>query len=457
MRTVVALDYAESELKEVRNTFAAMAEAGEVAPSSLAGTVQGDATRLPFADATFDRVIASEVLEHIADDGAAMAELARVLRPGGTMAVTVPAWLPERVCWALSDEYHAPFVAGGHVRIYREAELREKLRGAGVEPGSAHRAHALHSPYWWLRCAVGPTNETNPLVRGYRRVLEWDIVSAPPPPASPTASSTRCWARAWSSTPARGQAVTRHDLPDLPGVLTAAEVLDTAATIAELQLPSGMIPWFRGGHCDPWNHVETAMALDIAGLHAEAERAYGWLEAIQRHDGSLARLLRDPRGRGRQARHQRVRVRRGRHLAPLAASPATSTSRAGCGRWCNGPSTGSSTCRRRAGEIVWARHVDGKPWSYALLTGSSSIFHSLCCAVRLAELVGEERPDWELSAVNLADVIRNQPGGLRRQAPVGHGLVLPRAGGRPAPATRRRSGWPAGGAPSSSKGSASAA
>jgi len=156
-----------------------MAEAGEVAPSSLAGTVQGDATRLPFADATFDRVIASEVLEHIPDDVAAMGELARVLRPGGTMAVTVPARLPERVCWALSDEYHAPFVAGGHVRIYREAELREKLRRAGVQPGAAHRAHALHSPYWWLRCAVGPTNETNPLVRGYRKVLEWDIVSAP--------------------------------------------------------------------------------------------------------------------------------------------------------------------------------------------------------------------------------------------------------------------------------------
>jgi SAM-dependent methyltransferase len=177
--TVVALDYAESELKEVRNTFEAMAKTGEVALSSLAGTVQGDATRLPFADGAFDRVIASEVLEHVPDDVAAMGELARVLRPGGTMAVTVPAWLPERVCWALSDEYHAPFVVGGHVRIYRETELREKLRGAGVEPGAAHRAHALHSPYWWLRCAVGPTNKTNPLVRGYRKVLEWDIVSAP--------------------------------------------------------------------------------------------------------------------------------------------------------------------------------------------------------------------------------------------------------------------------------------
>ena len=157
---VVAFDYAEAELKEVRNTFGAMAEAGEVGPDSLAGTVQGDATRLPFADGAFDRVIASEVLEHIPDDEAALGELARVLRPGGTMAVTVPAWLPEQVCWTLSDEYHAPFVEGGHVRIYREGELRDRCAGPAWSPAPRHRAHALHSPYWWLRCAVGPTNET---------------------------------------------------------------------------------------------------------------------------------------------------------------------------------------------------------------------------------------------------------------------------------------------------------
>ena len=77
-------------------------------------------------------MIAAEVLEHIPADETAMAELARVLKPGGTMAVTVPAWLAEQVCWALSDEYHAPFVAGGHVRIYTEPELRAKLRGGGA-------------------------------------------------------------------------------------------------------------------------------------------------------------------------------------------------------------------------------------------------------------------------------------------------------------------------------------
>jgi ubiquinone/menaquinone biosynthesis C-methylase UbiE len=177
---VVAVDYADAELKEVRNTFGAMVTAGEVEPSGCAGTVQADATRLPFADAAFDRVIASEVLEHIPSDTDALAELARVLRPGGTMALTVPAYLPERICWALSDEYHAPFVEGGHVRIYRQAELRAKLRDTGLVPDFAHHAHALHSPYWWLRCAVGPANDDNRFVRSYRRLLEWDIVSSPP-------------------------------------------------------------------------------------------------------------------------------------------------------------------------------------------------------------------------------------------------------------------------------------
>ena len=152
---VVAVDYADTELKEVRNTFGAMADAGEVDPASCLGAVQGDATRLPFADETFDRIIASEVLEHIPADEAAIGELARVLRPGGTIAVTVPAYLPERICWSLSDEYHAPFVTGGHVRIYREWALRAKLRAAALAPGFAHHAHALHSPYWWLKCATG--------------------------------------------------------------------------------------------------------------------------------------------------------------------------------------------------------------------------------------------------------------------------------------------------------------
>jgi SAM-dependent methyltransferase len=176
---VVACDMAVPELIETRAVFEAMQSDGEAPPGMLATAVNGDATRLPFADASFDRIIASEVMEHVPDDLAALDELTRVLRPGGTMAVTIPSWFPEKVCWAISDEYHAPFVEGGHVRIYTEGEMRRKMQGAGLAPVGAHMAHALHSPYWWLRCAVGPTNDTNPLVRAYTRLLEWDIVAAP--------------------------------------------------------------------------------------------------------------------------------------------------------------------------------------------------------------------------------------------------------------------------------------
>ncbi len=176
---VVACDMALPELRQVLETVSAMRDADDVAPGLSATCVNGDATRLPFADGSFDRVIASEVMEHVPDDLAALDELTRVLRPGGTIAVTVPAWLPEKICWALSEHYHAPHVEGGHVRIYTEGELRRKMLGAGLEPGGAHLAHALHSPYWWLRCAVGPTNDANALVRAYTKLLEWDIVSRP--------------------------------------------------------------------------------------------------------------------------------------------------------------------------------------------------------------------------------------------------------------------------------------
>lgn len=179
---VVAFDYSAAELKDVGGLFAAMRDAGEVGTEqgAMAATTNGDALRLPFADDTFDRIIASEVLEHVSDDQVALDELHRVLKPGGTLAATVPSWLPEQICWALSDEYHAPFVEGGHVRIYTEARLRARMRHAGLAPGFAHHAHALHSPYWWLKCAVGPTNDEHPLVQAYLKVLLWDIAQTQP-------------------------------------------------------------------------------------------------------------------------------------------------------------------------------------------------------------------------------------------------------------------------------------
>ncbi len=176
---VVALDYAAEEVLTTRGTFGAMVEAGEMDEARYVGALQGDATRLPFRDGSFDRVITSEVLEHIQDDVAAIGELVRVLRPGGTFAATVPTWYPEKLNWFLSDEYHAPKSIGGHVRIYSATELKAKLRTAGLTVTGSHHAHALHSPYWWLKCAVGPRNEDHPAVRRYRQLLEWEITEQP--------------------------------------------------------------------------------------------------------------------------------------------------------------------------------------------------------------------------------------------------------------------------------------
>jgi SAM-dependent methyltransferase len=179
--SVVACDLGVSALEGVRSIVGAMALDDEIPDGVAFVAVNGDATALPFPDNSFERVIASEVVEHITDDVRAFSELARVLRPGGMLAVTVPAWFSERLCWALSDEYPAPRSPGGHVRIYSRASLRERLYHAALEPTAAHHAHALHSPYWWLRCAVGPHRpiETNRVVDAYHRLLCWEIEKQP--------------------------------------------------------------------------------------------------------------------------------------------------------------------------------------------------------------------------------------------------------------------------------------
>ena len=182
----------------------------------------------------------------------------------------------------------------------------------------------------------------------------------------------------------------------------------TAEAIAEWQLPNGMIPWFPGGHADPWNHVEAAMALQLAGMRAEAERAFDWLVAMQRPDGAWHQYYLEDR------------VEQDKLDANVCAYVAT-------GVWHHvllhdddGFAEALWPVVERAvdfvldlqttrGEILWARHADGTPWSFALLTGSSSICHSLRCAIALAELLGHERPDWELSAARLARVIADAP------------------------------------------------
>jgi len=142
---------------------------------SLAGA---DIRHLPFPDQTFDLVVCSEVLEHVPDHQRAIEEIVRVLKPAGAIVVSVPRWFPEKICWTLSREYHQ--ANQGHVRIYRSGPLKRLLIESGLALAGAHHAHSLHTPYWWLKCLVGPTRQDAPLVNLYHRFLTWDIMQKPP-------------------------------------------------------------------------------------------------------------------------------------------------------------------------------------------------------------------------------------------------------------------------------------
>ncbi|MBB0245075.1 prenyltransferase [Streptomyces alkaliphilus] len=208
-----------------------------------------------------------------------------------------------------------------------------------------------------------------------------------------------------------------EELPDrlerlaLPGVLTAEEAARTTAGLVALQRPDGAIPWFRGHHLDPWDHVEAAMALDTAGEHDRAAAAYRWLARHQLPDGSWYAAYADG---------DADRVTDRARESNFCAYPAV-------GVLHHHLSTGDDAFRREMwpmvaaavdfvlglaredGGIGWKREADGTPVRDALLTGCSSIHHALRCALRLAELEGETRPEWELAAGALGHAVRRHP------------------------------------------------
>lgn len=138
-----------------------------------------DGASLPFADSSFDKVICSEVLEHILDYKAVLTEINRILKPGGMLAVSVPRFGPEWICWRLSDAYHA--MEGGHIRIFKAKELRKDIEEFGMIHFRHHWAHALHVPYWWLKCIFWRENEDDSpwIVQTYHRFLIWDLMKKP--------------------------------------------------------------------------------------------------------------------------------------------------------------------------------------------------------------------------------------------------------------------------------------
>lgn len=138
---------------------------------------QTNALQLPFADNSLDKIICSEVLEHLPNYEGAIDELVRVLKPGGLLAISVPRAWPERICWWLSRAYHN--VEGGHLRIFNARHLRRSMEARELVYYAGHYAHALHAPYWWLRCAFWKTQDTNPIIKAYHRFLVWDLMDKP--------------------------------------------------------------------------------------------------------------------------------------------------------------------------------------------------------------------------------------------------------------------------------------
>lgn len=173
---VVGIDLSIKDLGTTRERFADFDQ--KTADKCLNLSV-ASGLELPFPDNSFDKVICSEVLEHIHDYRAVIKEIRRVLKPGGIFGASVPSFFPEWICWQLSDAYHE--VEGGHVRIFNASHLFEDIESNGFVGYARHRAHSLHVPYWWLKCLFWREDgeEDAFIVRLYHRLLVWDVMKQP--------------------------------------------------------------------------------------------------------------------------------------------------------------------------------------------------------------------------------------------------------------------------------------
>ncbi|MCP4667840.1 MAG: methyltransferase domain-containing protein [Deltaproteobacteria bacterium] len=170
---VIGSDIRHDDLVETRKRLTCEEKLG-VQGKGIWGTIVSDINCLPFKSDVFDLVICSEVLEHIRDEKRALAEVTRVLKPEKDLVVSVPRYLPERICWALSEEYHK--ADDGHLRIYKKRRLKRLLEKAGARKWAVHFAHSFHTPFWWLKCLVGPTRKDSKLVNLYHDFLVWDMM-----------------------------------------------------------------------------------------------------------------------------------------------------------------------------------------------------------------------------------------------------------------------------------------
>jgi len=145
--------------------------------NSKTNFLSGSAYSLPFSDDSFDLVVCSEVLEHLHDYKDAIKEINRVLKPGGQFLASVPAEFPEKICWLLSEAYQNQ--PGGHLRIFKKNELIKEIAEHNFSFESSQRFHSIHSAYWWLRCLFWKSQESNIIIKGYKKILERHILKKP--------------------------------------------------------------------------------------------------------------------------------------------------------------------------------------------------------------------------------------------------------------------------------------
>ncbi|EED35715.1 methyltransferase type 11 [Luminiphilus syltensis NOR5-1B] len=171
---MVGVDLASADLLTARSRIGDMAG---YHPQGQVVFFRADALRLPFPDASFDRIICSEVLEHIPNYLSVIEEIDRLLKPGGRLCISVPRAWPEQICWWLSREYRT--TPGGHIRIFRRSDLCREVERQGFRYYHGHGAHALHVPYWWLRCLFWRQGAEHWLVNQYHRLLVWELTTGP--------------------------------------------------------------------------------------------------------------------------------------------------------------------------------------------------------------------------------------------------------------------------------------
>ena len=168
---VYGLDIDVGELNNAKEMLQALDRQGESQGKWI--LIKGDTMSLPFKDASFDKIICSEVLEHVPDDEQGVREMVRVLKDDGVIAISVPTYLTEAICWKLSRDYHSN--PGGHVRIYKTGELVSPLLQNNLHIYATRHKHALHSIYWILRCLFGMNREKALIPSLYHKFLVWDI------------------------------------------------------------------------------------------------------------------------------------------------------------------------------------------------------------------------------------------------------------------------------------------